>query len=112
MNKAELVADLVDRLGADNPDLDLTHHAVDALVTAFTASIVEAAAAGDRVVVAGLGTFELTRRNARTGRNPHTGEAVPIPARMAPKFTPAAAFKRAADRVPVADDVVAQRAAA
>ena len=110
MNKAELVADLVDRVGADNHDL--THQAVDTLLTALAASIVESTAAGERVVISGLGTFEMNRRNARTGRNPHTGEAVPIPARMAPKFTPAAAFKRAADDVPVADDVEDQRAAA
>jgi DNA-binding protein HU-beta len=110
LNKAELVADLVDRVGAEN--VDLTNHAVDALVSAFAASIVEAAAAGDRVVVKGLGTFEMNRRSARTGRNPHTGEAVPIPARMAPKFTPAAAFKRAADQMPVTDDAADQQRAA
>ena len=41
-----------------------------------------------RVVLNGFGTFEMKERAPRTGRNPHTGEAVPIPARIIPAFTP------------------------
>lgn len=42
---------------------------------------------GDKVQFSGFGTFEPKNRAARTGRNPHTGEAVPIPARVMPTFT-------------------------
>ena len=43
---------------------------------------------GERVQFTGFGTFELKKRAPRTGRNPHTGEAVPIPARVIPSFKP------------------------
>lgn len=45
------------------------------------------------VVLPGLGTLSVKPRIARTGRNPATGEAVVIPARIEPKFKPAKAFK-------------------
>lgn len=47
-----------------------------------------ALANGEKVQFAGFGTFKPKRRAARTGRNPHTGEAVPIPARIIPCFEP------------------------
>lgn len=48
----------------------------------------DAMARGDKVQFLGFGTFEPKKRNARTGRNPHTKEAVPIPARIIPSFKP------------------------
>lgn len=51
---------------------------------------------GNRVQFAGFGTFELKERAPRTGRNPHTGEPVPIPARVIPSFEPGEVLKRAA----------------
>lgn len=51
---------------------------------------------GNRVQFAGFGTFELKERAARIGRNPHTGEAVPIPPRVIPSFEPGEVLKRAA----------------
>ena len=42
--------------------------------------------AGGKVAISGFGTFEARRRKARTGRNPHTGEALDIPASRAPAF--------------------------
>lgn len=50
---------------------------------------------GNRVQFAGFGTFEPKERAARTGRNLHTGEPVPIPARVIPSFEPGEALKRA-----------------
>ena len=49
----------------------------------------------DKVVVAGFGSFEVTHRAARTGRNPRTGEPIPIPASKAPKFKAGKALKDA-----------------
>lgn len=53
---------------------------------------------GDRVQFAGFGTFELKKRAPRIGRNPHTGEAVPIPARVIPSFEAGERLKRAATK--------------
>lgn len=48
---------------------------------------------GARITLVGFGTFTTVKRKARTGRNPRTGQAIKIPARRAPKFTPGKAFK-------------------
>ena len=50
---------------------------------------------GGKVQVVGFGTFEVSKRAARTGRNPRTGEAVEIKAAKVPKFTPGKALKDA-----------------
>lgn len=49
---------------------------------------------GDKVQFLGFGTFEPKQRAARTGRNPHTKEAVPIPARIMPVFKPGKNLKK------------------
>lgn len=51
---------------------------------------------GQRVVLNGFGTFTPQKRAPRTGRNPHTGQPVPIPARIIPKFIPGEWLKTAA----------------
>lgn len=56
-------------------------------------TIREALAAGDTVVLRDFGTFLPRNKAARTGRNPHTGDAVQIPARTVPAFRPARAFR-------------------
>ncbi len=50
---------------------------------------------GKDVVLTGYGTFSVTKRKARTGRNPQTGEEIKIPARKAVKFKPGKALKEA-----------------
>ena len=50
---------------------------------------------GARVRISGFGTFEVRERKARVGRNPRTGETVPIPATKAPAFKAAQALKQA-----------------
>ena len=49
----------------------------------------------EEVFLSGLGTFCIAKRKARKGRNPKTGEAIRVPARVIPKFKPAKAFKEA-----------------
>jgi len=49
----------------------------------------------EEVFLSGFGTFCVAKRKARKGRNPKTGEAIRIPARVIPKFKPAKAFKEA-----------------
>lgn len=54
---------------------------------------------GNRVQFNGFGTFEMKKRAARIGRNPHTGEAVPIPSRVIPSFAPGETLKRISIKV-------------
>jgi DNA-binding protein HU-beta len=83
---------LVDRV-ADAASVD--KRTAEAAVDALFETIKECARSGERVTVFGFGTFSQTSRAARLGRNPRTGEAVPIAASTSVKFTPATAFKSA-----------------
>ena len=86
MTKKELAAKVAE---SANLTLKQANAAVDAVLTGIT----DAVAAGDKVSLAGFGTFEKKHRDARTGRNPHTGEAVEIPAADVPGFKAGKAFK-------------------
>jgi nucleoid DNA-binding protein len=66
-------------------------------VDCFLDAITTALRNKDRVTVIGFGTFKVSNRNARTGRNPKTGEAVTIEARNVPKFTVGKALKDAVE---------------
>lgn len=58
------------------------------VIESFLNTVTRALESGEDVKLAGFGTFEIKCRSARTGRNMHTGEQVPIPARKRPAFTP------------------------
>ena len=58
-------------------------------------SITNALKKGDAVTVVGFGTFKVTKRKARKGRNPQTGEEIKIKASKAPKFTSGKSLKDA-----------------
>lgn len=88
MNKSDLVVRIAD---ASNLPKGATGKAVDAVFEAITAALVK----GEEVAVKGFGAFTVTERVAREGRNPRTGEPVPIPASKAPKFKPAKPLKDA-----------------
>ena len=85
MNKSELVEALEARLGGRKQ----ATAAVEALVETITLAV----AKGEKVAISGFGTFEKQARNARTGRNPRTGEAVKIKKTSVPRFRPGTAFK-------------------
>jgi DNA-binding protein HU-beta len=74
---------------------ELSNAQADAALTAVLDGVVAAVAAGEKVTLAGFGTFEQRHRAARSGRNPQTGEAMEIAASDAPAFKPATAFKQA-----------------
>lgn len=63
------------------------------VIDAVLNNIQKALAAGDNVTLKGFGTFKVSERKAREGRNPQTGDVVQIPARNAVTFKPAAALK-------------------
>ena len=88
MNKESLVSEVAKRT-------DLAPSSVARVVDAVLAVVRDRVARGDRVTLSGFGTFERVRRNPRTGRNPHTREAVRIPARTIPSFRPGSAFREA-----------------
>ncbi len=88
MNKAELIKHLA-------AQADTTASTVNKVVDALIATVASELAAGNDVMLPGLGKFSFTDRAARTGRNPATGEELQIAAKRAPKFTAATALKNA-----------------
>ena len=88
MNQAELTAAVAERAGLTKADAG---KAVEALVGTIT----EALTQGDEVRISGFGSFGISERSERQGRNPQTGEAITIAASKAAKFTTAKAVKDA-----------------
>ncbi len=68
---------------------------VSAVVNATFNAIQNALANGDEVALTGFGTFRISERGAREGRNPQTGERITIPSRKSPSFKPGTQLKRA-----------------
>lgn len=88
MNKSELVAAMVEKTG-------LTKKDTEQALKAFEEAVTEELTAGGRVQLVGFGTFEVTQRAEREGRNPKTEEKIIIPATKAPKFKAGKALKDA-----------------
>ena len=86
MNKTELVAAIANETG-------LTKKDSEAAVKAFIETVGDELQNGGKVQLVGFGTFETTKRAARTGRNPQTGAATKIAACTAPKFKAGKALK-------------------
>ncbi len=86
MNKAELVAAIAEKS-------ELTKKDAEKALKAFTDVVTEELKAGNKIQLVGFGTFEVAKREAREGRNPQTGEPMPIPASVAPKFKAGKALK-------------------
>ncbi len=80
MTKSELIADL----SAANPHL--LGRDVEVIVATIFNEITAALARGERVELRGFGAFTVKRRDARTGRNPRTGQAVPVDEKAVPFF--------------------------
>ncbi|RUM87857.1 MAG: DNA-binding protein [Thermodesulfatator sp.] len=81
MNKAELVSKIAALSG-------LTKANAEKALNAFVEAVTEALQKGEKVTLVGFGTFMVTQRAARKGRNPRTGEEIKIPARKVVKFKP------------------------
>lgn len=74
-------------------DTGASRYYVERILNSILKNITKEVANGNSVMLKGFGTFERKGRAARTGRNPHTNEPVPIPARFVPNFKPAQNFK-------------------
>ncbi len=79
MNKGELVEKVV-------KECELSKAAAEQVVTSIFGAITDAMAAGDKVTLIGFGTFSVSERAAREGRNPQSGETMNIPAKKVVKF--------------------------
>jgi len=81
MNKTELIAAMADKAGLTKAD---AKKALDAFIDTTAASLKK----GDKISLVGFGSFDVAKRNARTGRNPKTGEPIKIAAKKVVKFRP------------------------
>ena len=88
MNKVELVASMAQKA-------ELTKVDAEKALKAFIDVVTEEMKNGGKVQLVGFGTFEISERAARTGRNPQTGETIEIKASKAPKFKAGKALKDA-----------------
>ena len=79
MNKTELVAAVAEKAGMTKKD-------AERVVNATIDTIIQNLSNGEKVQISGFGTFEVKDREARIGRNPHTKEAIEIPATKVPSF--------------------------
>lgn len=88
MTKAELIDSVA-------KSASLTKAAAEKAVNGFISAVSDALKKGDRVTLVGFGSFEVSTRKARTGRNPQTGKEIKIAATTVPRFTAGAGFKAA-----------------
>ena len=88
MNKSELIAQMAAVAGISNEKARI---ALDTAIIAIGGALSE----GDDAAIMGFGTFSLQRREARTGRNPSTGEPIQIEASNAIRFKPAKSLRDA-----------------
>ncbi|TVQ83160.1 MAG: HU family DNA-binding protein [Bacteroidetes bacterium] len=79
MNKAELIDAMASHAGLTKAD---AKKALDAFIGATTAALKK----GDRVALVGFGSFSVSKRESRKGRNPQTGKEITIPAKKVVKF--------------------------
>ena len=86
MNKTELVAAIAD-------EAELSKTDAEKALKAFADIVAEELRKGEKVQLVGFGTFEVSERAAREGRNPQTGAVMKIPASKAPKFKAGKALK-------------------
>ncbi len=88
MNKAELVAKMAEIS-------ELPKVTVEKALNAFMEAVTEALKEGDKVTLVGFGTFIVSQRAERMGRNPRTGEQIKIPSRKMVKFKPGSKLQEA-----------------
>ena len=86
MNKAELIAAMSEKA-------ELSRKDAEKALKAFTDVVTEELKKGEKIQLVGFGTFEVSERAARTGRNPQSGAEMVIPASKAPKFKAGKALK-------------------
>lgn len=94
MTRSDLVELLASRFG------QLTQKDADAAVKTMLDAMSDALVRGHRIEIRGFGSFSISRRPPRLGRNPRTGESVQIPERRVPHFKPGKALREAVGALP------------
>lgn len=79
MNKAELVQKIAEDAGISKAQANMA-------LDSFTTTVTKTLKGGDKVTLVGFGTFSVSKRQARIGRNPQTGEAIKIKAKKVARF--------------------------
>jgi integration host factor subunit beta len=92
-------SELVQRMAARNPHL--YQRDIENIIDAVLGEIVDALARGERVELRGFGAFSTKQRHARTGRNPRTGDKVPVTEKLAPFFRTGKEMRERLNRAPV-----------
>jgi DNA-binding protein HU-beta len=82
--------DIIEKIAKD---ADITKAAAEKALNSFMDIVKKALKKGDKVALVGFGTFAISKRAARNGRNPRTGETIKIKAARVPKFTAGKGFK-------------------
>ena len=87
MNKADLVGEVAKVVGSKKK--------AEEAVSCVLQTVTKALKKGQALTLVGFGTFTVSKRKARLGRNPQTGKEIKIPAKKVPKFSPGKALKAA-----------------
>jgi nucleoid DNA-binding protein len=87
MNKADLVAEVAKVVGSKRK--------AEGTISCVLDTIAKALKKGQTMTLVGFGTFSVSKRKARVGRNPQTGKEIKIPAKKVPKFSAGKALKNA-----------------
>lgn len=91
MNRTELIAAMAEKMESTKKDAGVA-------LDAFINSVGDALVNGEKVQLVGFGTFEVSERAERIGRNPKDGSQITIPASKAPKFKAGSALKNAVNQ--------------
>ena len=86
MNKKEFIDSIAQKTGVKKVE-------AEKVLSAYEATILETLKKGERVTIVGFGTFTVSERKERKGRNPKTGAEMVIPAKKMPKFLVGKSFK-------------------
>jgi integration host factor subunit beta len=105
MTRSDLVARLAERFG------QLNQRDAEFAVKTILDAMSEALAKGHRIEIRGFGSFSISRRPPRMGRNPRSGEQVLIPEKLVPHFKPGKALREGVDQVRDTDADVQDKAA-
>ena len=97
MTRSDLVAQLAERFS------QITVRDTEFAVKTVLDAMSDALARGHRIEIRGFGSFSISRRPPRVGRNPRSGEQVTIPEKLVPHFKPGKALREAVDELPPAD---------
>ena len=100
MNKADMIAHISEETGINKA-------LVNDMLDSFTGAITQALKKGEKVMLVDFGTFSISHRSARVGRNPKSGEQVMIPEKKVPHFKPGKELRERVDYKAASDSSIA-----